>query len=380
LAQDCLLELCLGTPLCSLLLTKSVVAMMSRTAIALLLAAPAGAVVLRGGETEQMRPEVVASTLAHVQDDWKAEAVMFTTEDTASGKAAPVTFGKSCATVVSAVVQGSGGDRNVAKEYMSNVCDQKALAGWHKLRCTDLSTAIVDHAMSADSYANRQSLNSDKLCSNFWGKFVDAERKREAQEAIEKAARDKKAAEDAAIAKKKAEEEAAAAKVKAEAEAKAAAEKKAKEEAAKVQKDKEEKAKHEAEEAKARAADAAKKLAEKKAEAEKVAEQAKQKLAEAAEAEKEHLALKAQHEKAESQLKQATEAKVSAPAAVKAVEPAKAAVAKTEPVVAKKAAEPVKLVAKAEPVAKAAAKAEPVVAKKEEPKAAKVAPVKATKK
>merc|ERR1719329_1754605 len=221
---------------------------------------------------------------------------MFTTEDTASGKAAPVTFGKSCATVVSAVVQGSGGDRNVAKEYMSNVCDQKALAGWHKLRCTDLSTAIVDHAMSADSYANRQSLNSDKLCSDFWGKFVDAERKREAQEAVEKAARDKKAAEDAAIAKKKAEEDAAAAKVKAEAEAKAAAEKKAKEEAQKAQHDKEEKAKHEAEEAKARAAEAAKKLAE------------------AAEAEKEHLALKAEHEKAQSQLKQATEVKGASPA------------------------------------------------------------------
>merc|ERR1740115_465928 len=256
--------------------------MMSRTVIACLLAAPVGAVVLRGGEAEQMRPEVVASTLAHVQDDWKAEAVMFTTEDTTSGKAAPATFGKSCATVVSAVVQGSGGDRNVAKEYMNNVCDQKALAGWHKLRCTDLSSAIVDHAMSADSYANRQSLNSDKLCSNFWGKFVDAERKREAQEAFEKAFRDKEDAEVAAIVKKKADVEAAAAKVKAEAEAKAAAEKKAKEEA-----EKEKKAKHEAEEAKARSEEAAKKLAEKRAEAEKVAKQAQEKLAEAAEAEKE---------------------------------------------------------------------------------------------
>merc|ERR1740130_1555232 len=235
---------------------------------------------------------------------------MFTTEDTTSGKAAPATFGKSCATVVSAVVQGSGGDRNVAKEDMNNVCDQKALAGWHKLRCTDLSSAIVDHAMSADSYANRQSLNSDKLCSNFWGKFVDAERKREAQEAMEKAFRDKEDVEVAAIVKKKADLEAAAAKVKAEAEAKVAAEKKVKE------------------------------VAEKGAEAEKVAQQAKEKMAESAEAEKEHLALKAQHEKAESQLKQATEAKAAAPAVVKAVEPVKAAVAKTEPVVvAKKAAE-----------------------------------------
>merc|ERR1740117_1335027 len=213
---------------------------------------------------------------------------MFTTEDTTSGKAAPATFGKSCATVVSAVVQGSGGDRKVAKEYMNNVCEQKALAGWHKLRCTDLSSAIVDHAMSADSYANRQSLNSDKLCSNFWGKFVDAERKREAQEAMEKAFRDKEDVEVAAIVKKKADVEAAAAKVKAEAEAKVAAEKKVKEEAEKAQKDKEEKAKHEAEEAKARAEEA-----EKRAEAEKVAKQAQEKLAEAAEAEKEHLELKA---------------------------------------------------------------------------------------
>merc|ERR1740115_486603 len=139
--------------------------MMSRTVIACLLAAPAGSVVLRGGNAEQMRPEVVASTLAHVQDDWKAEAVTFTTEDTASGKAAPATFGKSCATVVSAVVQGSGGDRKVAKEYMNNVCDQKVLQGWRKARCATLASAIAEHAMKADNYANRQTLDPKKVCT-----------------------------------------------------------------------------------------------------------------------------------------------------------------------------------------------------------------------
>jgi len=272
--------------------------MVCRAVIALALLAAAHGAVLRGQtvNTEVMRPEVVAMTLARVEDEWKAEATDFTTvcadkTDNKDCLTAPAAFTRSCATVVSAVVQGSGGDRKVAKEYMANVCGQKALAGWHKLRCTDLASAIVERAMTADNYANRETMNSGKLCTSFWSKFVDAERKREAAEAIERAAREKKEAEEAAIAK-----------AKAEADAKIEAERKAKEEVERLQKEKEQKAKQAAEEAKARAVEAAAKLAEKKAEAEKVAKAAQEKLEEAAKAEAEHLKLKAEHEKTEQAL------------------------------------------------------------------------------
>merc|ERR1719482_1503093 len=216
-------------------------------ALALCLAS-ANAVVVRSGSFlatdhgDRMRPEVVAITLARVEDEWKAQATSFAECHSGDCGSAPESFARSCSTVVSAVVQGSGGDREVAREYMSNVCGQKKLEGWHKLRCNDLAAAIVDKAMSADNYANRENLKPAKLCTGFWTKFVVEEQKREAEEAKAKAEREKKeaalralaekkAAEERAAREKKEAEEAAAAKKKAEEEAKAEAKKHAEEEA-----------------------------------------------------------------------------------------------------------------------------------------------------
>jgi len=285
--------------------------------VALVLATPtAHATNLRSStfSEDQMRPEIVAKTLASVEDEWKQQAIVFSqcdvTKDKENCKDVPGAFGKSCATVISAVVQGSGGDRAVAKEYMAKVCSQKVLLGWHKLRCADLSTAIVDHAMTADSVHNRESLNSAKLCTSFWSTFVDEERKREAVEAKEKVEREAQEAKELAERKKKEAEEAAVAKKKAEAEAKAAAERHAKEEVAAAKakaeaeaKEKEQKAKKEVEEAKARAAEAGARLAQKKAEAEAVQKAATEKLAEAALAEKEHLKAQEEHQKAQERLR-----------------------------------------------------------------------------
>jgi len=298
---------------------------MVRTVLALaLLAAPAAdAAILRGQalNAQQMQPQVVAMTLARVENDWKAEAGIFSMEcNTTTGKGnckeSPAAFAKSCTTVVAAVVQGSGGDRRVAKEYMSNVCNQKQLVGWRKARCTDLASAI-EGAMSVDNFFNRESFTSGKLCTSFWSKFVDEERKREEQEALERAQREKVEAEEAAKAKVKAEEEAkkeAGRRMEEEANH-AKAEAKAKAEAA------EQKAKVDAAEAKDRAAEAAKKLAEKRAEAEKEQKAAEQKLEEAKKAEVEHVKLQAEQKKSEEVLKNAK--KTQAPVAVVPQAPAK---------------------------------------------------------
>lgn len=237
--------------------------------------AASGAVVGRGQSFlgNGMQPEVVARTLAHVEDEWKAQAAVFAECDSTSGLPgasivncadAPSSFGKSCNTVVSAIVTGSGGDKDVAKEYMSDVCSQNSITGWHHDQCQQLATS-VKAAMSADKYANRMSFNSAKLCDSFWKEFLDGEKKRMEQEKAEREAAEKKAAEEEA--KKKEEEEA-----------------KKKEEAEKA---KVEAAQHAKEEAKKMADEAAARLAEKKAEAEAVQAAAQKKMQEAEAAEQE---------------------------------------------------------------------------------------------
>jgi len=333
--------------------------MMRLTVSALLLTPAVDAAVLRGltVNEQQMRPEVVAMTLVHVEDDWKAEAGIFTMEGDVKAEAA---FEKSCKTVVAAVVQGSGGDRAVAKEYMSNVCNQKQLAGWRQNHCADLSNGLQS-AMSVDSYSNRENLNAGKLCTGLWSKFVGEERKREEQEAQERAAHEKIEAEEAVKAK-----------AKAEADAKVEAERRAVEEARHAKDEKEQKAAAEVAEAKVEAAEAATKLAEKKAEAEKVQQAAQQKLAEAKKAEEEQVKLQAEQKKAKEVLSKAQE-KAAKPVAKAAAKVAPAAVVppapatKVEQVVVKAAVKdapkPVKAVAKV---------AEKAVVKPQEKAAAKV--------
>jgi flagellar biosynthesis GTPase FlhF len=306
-----------------------------------IIAPAANAVVMRGATSnflgsdagERMRPDVVANTLAKIEEEWKKDADVFTecNSTTADCKGAPESFAKSCATVVSAVVQGSGGDRDVVKEYMNNVCSQKSLLGWRKARCSDFATEIVTRGMVADKYANRENLHPEKVCTRFWATFVDMERKREAEEAKVRAEQEKARAEQ----EKKDAIAAAEAKTKAEAEAKAEAERRAKEEALREQEEKQQKAKREAEEAKARAVEAGARLAQKKAEAEAVQKAAQLKLQEAETAEKEHQALQAENDKAEAMIANATKA---APAATvsNATEPAAAVAPKLAPKVASK--------------------------------------------
>jgi len=235
-----------------------------------------------------MRPDVVANTLMNVEEEWRAQAAIFSQcNSTGSDGAgivhcqdAPNSFGKSCGTVVSAIVQGSDGDRNVAKEYMSDVCSQASVTGWHKQHCLSLAQA-VSTLMSADSYSNRNGFDSTKVCTGFWADFVQEEQKRLEEERLEREAAEKKAAEEEKIAKeaaeKRAQEEAA------EQVRKAAEEAKAEEARKEVERVAQQKA-----EAEAKAKEAGDRLAQKKAEAEAMAKAAQQKIDEAKQAEMEH--------------------------------------------------------------------------------------------
>lgn len=212
-----------------------------------------------------MQPEVVARTLSNVEDEWKAQAAVFAECDTTSGLPgasivncadAPASFGKSCSTVVGAIIQGSGGDKDVAKEYMDDVC--KDTLGWHQTQCQSLAVSVRG-AMSADKYTNRMSFNSDKLCSTFWAQMLDGEKTRLAQEKADREVTEKKAAEEAAEQEKQMEES-----------RKKEGEQKKVEEAERAK-----------EEAKAKAEESAAHLKEKKAEAEAVTQAAKKKMLEA---------------------------------------------------------------------------------------------------
>jgi len=218
---------------------------MTRSVAAVLLLAPAAVAALRGGgflslQTD-MRPDVVAKTLAKVEQEWNDETAEFLecnlTRSKAGGEdaaksCAPANFEKSCPTVVGAILRASSGTRSVVTEYMGDVCGEPALQGWMQDRCQVLSAALTD-AMSEDSYENRESLDVSRFCQGFWGKF--------AQDEIHRAEREQKIRDEAALkageeAKKSEEQQKAqeAAEAKAKAEEAEEEKKKAEEEVAKV--------------------------------------------------------------------------------------------------------------------------------------------------
>jgi len=167
-----------------------------------------------------MQPAVVADTLVNVEDEWATQAIAFFDCNSTSGEleacgASTKAFQKSCNTVVSAVVEGSAGDRSIAGEYMSDVCSQQSLSGWRSARCQSLSEAIAG-AMTADVFENREHLDTTKLCAGFWQRVLSEEsgrvKKARAKAAAEEDSRRKaEAAEAADQAKRLAEEKAEAA-------------------------------------------------------------------------------------------------------------------------------------------------------------------------
>jgi len=143
---------------------------------------------LRGAAN--MQPDVVAHALAGVEDEWVAQASLFIEcSGSASGEsdslvdchAAPKAFEKSYGTVVNAMLQGSGGDKEAVNEYLNDVCGQSSMQGWRAEQCHSLGKAL-DSVMSGSDYENRVNLKIGNLCTSFWGKFLDGEKQRLAKD------------------------------------------------------------------------------------------------------------------------------------------------------------------------------------------------------
>jgi len=253
----------------------------------------------------RLQPQLVAHSLAAVEEEWKQQADVFVEcNDTAKDaqesetlcKSPAEGFKKSCSKIVAAVVQSSDGERSRVTDYLNTVCGEKELGtGWKQQQCSSLANVIASK-MSAEALNNREFFDSEGLCKNFWPQFIimeqDAVRKERAdrlekakKEAEETAAREKLEAEEKAAREKKEAEEAAE-REKQETEARAVAEKaaaaakaQAEDEAAKnmaAQKTAELVRSHKAkaEEAKRKAQASAERLAKNKAEAKEMEEEA----------------------------------------------------------------------------------------------------------
>jgi len=167
------------------------------------------------GKKSGMQPELVAITLARVEDRWRSQAVLFTECNSTQGGSATVdcshatsAFMKSCSTVVSAVISGSSGDRENVKEYLGVVCNEPELTSWKKNWCGGLADSI-SNMMSADNYDNREDFDVSRLCQGFWSKMTTVEAARLEQERAEHERRLEADRIQLAAAKKKAEEAAA---------------------------------------------------------------------------------------------------------------------------------------------------------------------------
>merc|ERR1719274_285309 len=130
-------------------------------------------------------------------------------------------FVESCQKITEAVVQGSSGDKDDAKDYMQEVCSTPEMQheSMPERICLAFSNSLLD-GMTEDAYSNRENLDTAKLCAGFLEKGdlnviakeeVERQEEEEArrQEELKKereAEAQRKIAEEAEKARKEAEE------------------------------------------------------------------------------------------------------------------------------------------------------------------------------
>lgn len=131
----------------------------------------------------RLQPEVVAHTLAQLEDTWTAEADAFL-ECTSTGDIdreecarAPEAFKVSCKKVVGAVMQASSGERTEVQEYMSDICGNQELGKSKQERCNLFSSALLS-SMSDDTYTNREHFNGTPVCTELFQDIAETERAR----------------------------------------------------------------------------------------------------------------------------------------------------------------------------------------------------------
>jgi len=142
-----------------------------------------------------MQPEVVSKLLSEVSQKWVSGALAAMRKEVAPQEGLKA-MKKSCDTVASSIVKGSEGDRAKAKEYLRDVC-ASATAGADSDMCGEFSTGLLAK-LSNDAYTNREVLNVDNFCAEF---YAGAVQKAAAQQEKVLAAKDAKAAEEAKKAK-----------------------------------------------------------------------------------------------------------------------------------------------------------------------------------
>jgi len=172
-----------------------------RLAAAAALVAPATALVGsqqgHGFLSASMRPDAVAHVLLEVEDEWKAQADLFSqcsqqSEDMTAVdcNSAPKAFEKSCGTVVKSVISGSSGEADAINEYLGTVCSQHVMSEWHQAQCNKLAKS-VKKALSGNAYENRENLNVPSLCTGLWSELLKDEQAKIVQEAKDEASEPK---------------------------------------------------------------------------------------------------------------------------------------------------------------------------------------------
>lgn len=152
---------------------------------------------LRGGRSDgllhlsvQAQPEVVAHTLADVEDTWKTQVMKFVKCNATEGNSAECSFAehgfsRSCVTVAKAILSASNGEKDTVIEYMNEICSQKELQGWKVERCQGFAKTILED-MTADAYDNRENLNPAGICHTFWSAMTVEDSAEEAKLAQQK--------------------------------------------------------------------------------------------------------------------------------------------------------------------------------------------------
>mmetsp|Transcript_48365 Transcript_48365/g.89025 ORF Transcript_48365/g.89025 Transcript_48365/m.89025 type:complete len:304 (+) Transcript_48365:70-981(+) len=152
--------------------------------VVLLVAAPAAALLLQNAGDDAMRvwsatgmrPDVAARMLGEVELKWVHGQLSVLMGD-ATEESVHGDIMASCDKLVKAIAQGSGGESAKVTEYMEDVCEQSAPAGYDNKLCIAFANGCAG-AMTDDVEYNRDSLNSSSFCNKFLnGPITDAAKK-----------------------------------------------------------------------------------------------------------------------------------------------------------------------------------------------------------
>jgi len=144
---------------------------------------------------DSLQPGNVAQTLVEVEKEWQEQVASFVacgSSDSACLGASRA-FEKSCTEVLNSVVKGSSGDKDVVRDYWTDVCGDIVNDEEHKNQCEMLGS-VMDSGMSPSPALNRLSFGALDTCQEIFSRLV---RSAKEQAVAEKAIVDRATAEKA---------------------------------------------------------------------------------------------------------------------------------------------------------------------------------------